>query len=112
MKSTPEVTDLTLKGVIITVTQRTPRFPLGQTVATPGALSALAESEQSPREFLIRHTRGDWGECDEEDRQANEEALVDGSRIFSVYQTHRGVMIWVITEADRSSTCILLPEEY
>ena len=90
----------------------TPKFLLGQLVATPGALDALAESGQSPSDFLSRHVRGDWGEVCEEDKRLNDEALVHGERVLSVYRTLRGVRIWIITEADRSSTCILLPEEY
>ena len=89
-----------------------PLFPLGQTVATPGALEALAEAGQSPADFLSRHVHGDWGDCGTEDAAGNDQALRDGTRIFSVYRTSRGVKIWVITEADRSSTCILLPSEY
>jgi hypothetical protein len=89
-----------------------PLFPLGQTVATPGALKALQTAGQSPAEFLDRHVRGDWGDVCDEDSEANDLALKDGSRIFSVYHLKDGTKIWVITEADRSSTCILLPEEY
>jgi hypothetical protein len=89
-----------------------PRFPLGQIVATPGALTELAEAGQSSHDFLARHQSGDWGETDTHDSQANEDALQDGARVFSVYRTARGVKIWIITEADRASTCILLPEEY
>ncbi len=90
----------------------TPKFGLGKLVATPGALEALAEAGQAPMDFVSRHVRGDWGECCEEDRQANEDALRGGERLFSVYRTAKGVKIWVITEADRSSTCVLLPGEY
>jgi hypothetical protein len=89
-----------------------PLFRLGQTVATPGALEALAEAGQSPSDFLSRHVHGDWGDCGKDDAAANHQALKDGARIFSVYHTSRRVRIWVITEADRSSTCILLPSEY
>ena len=89
-----------------------PKFPLGKVVATPGALAALAEAGQTPIQFLSRHVNGDWGDCDGEDRQANEDALRHGDRLLSVYQTPKGKRIWVITEADRSSTCVLLPEEY
>ena len=89
-----------------------PRFQLGQCVATPGALRALEESGQTPTEFLGRHHHGDWGEVDEEDATANEQALNDGSRILSAYRTDLGVKLWIITEADRSATTILLPEEY
>lgn len=89
-----------------------PLFPLGQLVATPGALEALQEAGQSPAEFVQRHVRGDWGIVSQDDYQSNEEALSSGERIFSAYNTKKGVKLWVITEADRSSTCILLPDEY
>jgi hypothetical protein len=88
------------------------KFSLGQLVATPGALRALEEAGQSPAFFLEKHQSGDWGTVDDEDKRANDEALVTGERLLSAYQTPRGVKIWVITEADRSSTCCLLPEEY
>lgn len=87
-------------------------FPLGRLVATPGALQALAESRQSPSVFLARHSAGDWGLVDEEDRLLNDEALRDGSRLLSAYETERGVRLWIITESDRSVTTILLPDEY
>lgn len=89
-----------------------PLFPLGQCVATPGALEALAGAGQIPKEFLDRHARGDWGEVDAEDKQANQDALVHGDRLLSAYRTSLDVQVWVITEADRSVTTILLPEEY
>lgn len=88
------------------------KFPLGQTVATPGALDALTQAGQSPVFFLDRHVQGDWGEVDAEDKRANDLALVQGERLLSAYRTLKGDRLWVITEADRSSTCILLPEEY
>lgn len=87
-------------------------FSLGQVVATPGALRALEESGESPLAFLSRHERGDWGEVPAEDARANRRALKDGSRILSAYRTKLGERLWAITEADRSSTCLLLPEEY
>jgi hypothetical protein len=89
-----------------------PKFSLGQTVATPGALQALEESGQNPGDFLDRHVQGDWGCLDDEDKQLNDQSLIDGSRILSSYTTLKGTKLWVITEADRSSTCCLLPEEY
>jgi hypothetical protein len=89
-----------------------PKFPLGRLVATPGALQSLEESGQSPSDFLDRHAQGDWGDVCLEDQQLNDQALIDGSRILSSYKTLRGVKVWVITEADGSSTCILLPSEY
>ena len=66
----------------------------------------------SPHRYLARHVRGDWGEIPDEDRQENELSLREGFRILSSYSTRLGVRLWVITEADRSSTCVLLPEEY
>jgi hypothetical protein len=90
----------------------TPKFSLGKLVATPGALEALAEAGQTTMDFVSRHLQGDWGERCEEDRQANEDALRGGERLFSVYRTAKGVKFWIITESDRSSTCVLLPEEY
>jgi hypothetical protein len=72
----------------------------------------MNDSGQAPADFLDRHLRGDWGNCDADDRQANEDALKTGARIFSVYHTKKGVKLWVITEADRSATTILLPNEY
>ena len=87
-------------------------FSLGQVVATPGALAALEEAGQSPSEFLTRHVHGDWGEVDEHDQQANDDAVQDGSRLLSSYVLTTNTKIWIITEADRSSTCYLLPEEY
>jgi hypothetical protein len=89
-----------------------PKFPIGQLVATPGALAALEESAQSALEFVARHQAGDWGACDKDDARSNDLALKNGARIFSVYHTLKGVKLWVITEADRSSTCVLLPDEY
>ena len=90
----------------------TPLFPLGRVVATPGALAALKAACELPRGYLARHVRGDWGDISEEDRQENERSLREGFRILSAYRTHPGIRLWVITEADRSSTCLLLPEEY
>lgn len=89
-----------------------PRFPLGQVVATPGALRALEEANQLPFEFLARHQSGDWGEVCDEDRAENELSVDNGFRILSAYRTSTDVRIWVITEADRSATTILLSEEY
>ena len=89
-----------------------PKFRIGTLVATPGALDALTDAQQSPMAFVVRHIVGDWGDLDEHDRQANEDALRNGDRLFSVYRTAKGVKLWVITEADRSSTCVLLPDEY
>jgi hypothetical protein len=87
-------------------------FPLGQVVATPGALHAFALKEEHPLPYLSRHARGEWGEVCREDALLNDQALEGGGRLFSAYKLRDGTKIWIITEADRSSTCILLPEEY
>lgn len=87
-------------------------FKLGRVVATPGALRLLEKSGEAPFLFLGRHVTGDWGELCRKDRAANTLALVTGERIFSSYRTAKGAKLWIITEADRSSTCLLLPEEY
>lgn len=87
-------------------------FPLGQTVATPGALEALQEAGLSSISLLARHQRGDWGDLDPEDRKLNEQGLAQGGGLISVYTLHTGAVIWVITEGDRSITTVLLPEEY
>jgi len=87
-------------------------FELGVVVATPGALEALSEAETLPVELLERHAAGDWGELDGHDRRENERSLKHGWRILSSYSLSTGAKVWIITEADRSSTCILLPSEY
>ena len=89
-----------------------PKFILGQIVATPGALAALERSGQAPLEFISRHASGDWGELDDHDRLENELSVRKGFRILSAYRLSDGTKIWIITEADRSVTTILLPEEY
>jgi hypothetical protein len=88
------------------------RFFMGRVVATPGALKALEEANQNPLEFLERHQAGDWGELCEEDIRENEFSVLNGFRILSAYRTRNDVKIWVITEADRSVTTLLLPHEY
>jgi hypothetical protein len=88
------------------------RFLLGRVVATPGALSALEKAEQLPAAFLDRHVNGDWGEVPDADKQENEVAVEQGLRILSAYTTSAGDQMWIVTEADRSATTLLLPEEY
>lgn len=88
------------------------RFTLGKCVATPGAIQALMSAGQTPFEFLSRHVRGDWGEIPPEDWEENEFSLTRELRILSAYRTRTGERLWVITEADRSLTTLLLPEEY
>jgi hypothetical protein len=100
-----------------TTTIQPPRFFPGKCYATPGALAALEEAQESPAAFLDRHCGGDWGTVNEEDKQANENSLADGSRILSAYRTFLNVKLWIITEAEndagvRETTTILLPEEY
>jgi len=87
------------------------KFPLGQLVATPGAAEAFTRNNQEPTEFLRRHWRGDWGELDK-DVAENEFSLQNGFRLLSRYTLTDGTVIWIITEADRSVTTILLPSEY
>jgi len=90
---------------------------LGQIVATPGALVALAVAGTSSSTLLSRHASGDCGDLDAHDRAANVQALRDGSRLLSAYVVAEGVKIWIITEATdedghRAATTLLLPEEY
>ena len=88
------------------------KFDPGQIVATPGALAAFEASGEEPLAFLLRHVQGDWGDVDEHDRQENELSLQHGWRLLSAYRLSDGTRIWIITEADRSATTFLLPEEY
>jgi hypothetical protein len=93
------------------------KFSLGQVVATPGALEALAAAGQTPEFFLEQHVAGNWGDVDNEDKNANDHALIDGGRLLSAYRTLRNVRIWIITEAvddngKRSATTLLKPSEY
>lgn len=85
---------------------------LGRLMSTPGALAALEEAGQTALEFLLRHEAGDWGDVCPEDWQENELSMREGFRLLSSYHLNTGIRIWVITEADRSATTILLPEEY
>jgi hypothetical protein len=87
-------------------------FSPGAIVATPAALQALKEAKEDPLLYLRRHLSGDWGELDEFDKRQNESALENDCRILSAYTLSNGTRIWIITEADRSSTCLLLPSDY
>ncbi|MCU1300304.1 MAG: plasmid related protein [Candidatus Sulfotelmatobacter sp.] len=89
-----------------------PLFPAGQIVATPGALALLEQANQSPLEFLSRHLRGDWGELYQDDKTENELSLKCGFRLMSSYPVTDSERLWIITEADRSVTTLLLPAEY
>ena len=93
------------------------KFCLGQIVATPDALEAIEASGQDAAFFLDLHRSGNWGIVDADDWQANQQGLVDGSRLLSAYRTLKGVKIWIITEAtdddgQRAATTILLPDDY
>ena len=94
------------------------QFSLGQVVATPGALDALQRNNTSGLEYVQRHATGDWGEVPEDDKETNEQALIDGSRLLSAYTLPDGTKLWIITDAviddhgNRQATTMLLPEEY
>lgn len=87
-----------------------PKFALGGIYSTPGALEVLTPAEMQTS--LARHHRGDWGDLDAEDKQANDQALIHSSRLLSAYHSADGTKFWIITEADRSATTVLLPSEY
>jgi hypothetical protein len=94
-----------------------PKFELGLVVATPGCLEALERAGHTPEELLARHLRLEQGELCDDDHQANQMSLADGSRILSAFRLKTSVKVWVLTEAvgddgKRASTCLLLPEEY
>lgn len=89
-----------------------PRFPLGKVAITPGALATLEELGKSPQEYLQRHASCDWADMSVDDASANIFAMLNGTRIFSSFNMHQGDKIWIITEADRSVTTLLLPDEY
>lgn len=88
-------------------------FPLGRTVAAPGAIALMRSAGIGPLQLLARHHRGDWGCVDADDAAANDRAVLEGTRILSAYELGvHGEKVWVITEADRSFSLILLPSEY
>jgi hypothetical protein len=90
-----------------------PLFTLGRVVATPGALASIGVSGDDRSTYLARHQSGDWDEIDAHDRKENQLSLEQGFRLMSAYKLGiTGAKIWIISEADRSSTCVLLPEEY
>ena len=88
------------------------RFEPGRLLATPGALQAAEDAGDDLRVYLSRHARGNWGVVDAEDWRTNDRALIDGTRLLSAYLLRDGTKVWIITEADRSATTILLPDEY
>jgi hypothetical protein len=87
-----------------------PRFRLGRVCITPGAAGRIPQEEV--HQALRRHARGDWGELGEEDRKANDGSLDSGCRLLSAYHASNGTQFWIITEASRATTTVLLPEEY
>ena len=92
-------------------------FPLGRLVITTNLLREFQENDPDQWEgdlktLILRHAAGDWGDLDSHDRCANNSALKHGGRLFSAYTTGNGTKVWVITEADRSCTTALLPDDY
>ncbi len=87
-------------------------FPLGQVLITPGALALLKRTKTDAFDLLDRHQRGDWGSVPLEDAEANESALYREERLLSSYFVNERERVWIISEADRCSTTLLLPEEY
>ncbi len=92
--------------------QAGPRFKPGRIFLTPAALQLLQATGIPFIDLLIRHIRGDWGDISESDRQQNELSLSAGLRLLSSYALPHGERIWIITEWDRTSTTILLPDDY
>lgn len=88
------------------------KFPLGLIVATSDALAEFDRASEDPLAYLARHVRGDWGDLCDDDQKENELFVTEGFRILSAYTLSTGTKVWIITEADRSSTCFLLPSEY
>ena len=87
-------------------------FPLGRVVATPGALAALAAAAVAAASLLARHAVGDWGDVSKKDWKENEKSLNEGYLLISSYRLPSAVKVWIVTEADRSATTLLLPSEY
>jgi hypothetical protein len=87
-------------------------FPLGEVYLTIGAREALEESNQTPNEFLAKHQSGNYGDICKDDWEENELSVKEGFRILSSYKTSKDVKLWLIAEADRSATTLLLPEDY
>ena len=97
---------------------KNPKLNLGKIVMTQGCIAALSKSQENPKIFLERHQSGDWGDLCEEDKKTNDEAVANEGqpekqqRVMSSYKTGAGEVIWIISEHNRSSTTLLLPEEY
>jgi hypothetical protein len=88
------------------------RFPPGRIVATPGAVEMLERYGKTPADYLDRHLCGNWGDLGITDKRENELSVRRGYRIFSTYDVSPLNTLWIITESDRSTTTLLLPEEY
>ena len=95
---------------LVVVVPSQSKFPLGRVVITSAALETLPNDDV--QNAVRKHAGGDWGELDDEDQTANEQALVSGLRLFSAYRTECGIRFYIVTEWDRSVTTILLPEDY
>lgn len=104
-----------------TDSQARAKLELGELCTTPGAQMLLRQYRISPFQLLARHVTGDWGDICKEDAEANNEALLVGARVLSAYALQPPLgqseplavaHVWLITEADRSVTTLLLPEEY
>lgn len=106
MQTEPNIADTTVPTPVLVC------FPLGRVFLTPGAIEVLAEAGQSAQEFICRHARLEQGELSNEDHRENLFSVSRQLRIFSAFETAQGVKLWVITEADRSATTLLLPSEY
>lgn len=89
-----------------------PLFPLGHVCATPAAMDLMEQLSLSPLEFIVRHVFGDWGQVCQDDREANQAALQNGTRLLSAYEVPGGQRLWVLTEADRSVTTLMCPSDY
>ncbi len=91
---------------------RRPLFSLGDVVITPDALAAFVAANTYITPYLAQHQQGLWGDLDPEDSRANDHAVQVGARLLSAYRLPDNTTIWIMTEGDRSSTCVLLPAEY
>ncbi len=106
------MTSSTAQSAIDYTRPRQPLFPLGELSITPGALELLKKQATPPLRFIARHWFGDWGDIGEAELQANQDALMEGDRLFSAYDLDAEHRLWIITAADRSTTTLLLPMEY
>ena len=88
------------------------KFPPGRLLATPGVLDAVEAAEDDPLVHVSRHARGDWGTVGDLDKKLKDRALIEGTRLLSAYLLSDGTNVWIITEADRAATTVLLTEEY